>query len=612
MLLIVLFIIPGFYGNAKAEMLNLIVTPSPNTAGSVASYVIQFTLQYQSGAALTIDFPKFTVPKGIISTSNVFINSSGGGGVIANITGSGQLVVITFTIPLFSGDVYLSILSSANIHNPPTAGSYPVHLQTVGGDSSSYSVEITAPLSIYTSSLPDGTVCALYSQKLQARYGTGSYTWSIISGSFPPGLTLDSSTGIISGTPTTASTYNFTVQVKDSTQTATKNLSIKINSLPSPSAPINLIAKSYESSISLTWTASTQGQYPIASYAIFRGMTAGGESQIPIATVDVHTPTYTDSNVTQGKTYYYYVKAFNGQAHPNYSAPSNEVHAQVETSVLIITASAGAGGTILPSGAVTVNYGDSKLFTITPNPGYNISDVKVDGTSIGAISSYAFPNITSNHTIEVIFAIKTYTIISYMGTSGTISPSGTIAVTSGDSKSFIITPSPGYKISYVKVDGVSVGAVSSYTFTNITSNHTIEASFEKEITAITISLQIGNSSFIVNGVFNTLDSPPIIKNNRTLLPIRAIIESLGGTVSWDATEKKVTVILGNNAIELWIGKNTAKVNWVNKQIDSSNAKVVPEIINSRTMLPLRFVTESLGCSVDWNATTKTITIKYPK
>ena len=127
-----------------------------------------------------------------------------------------------------------------------------------------------------------------------------------------------------------------------------------------------------------------------------------------------------------------------------------------------------------------------------------------------------------------------------------------------------------------------------------------------------IVLRIGKSTFTVNGISNTLDSPPVIKNSRTLLPIRAIIESLGGTVGWDSNEKKVTVILGSTTIELWIGKNTAKVNGVNTLIDATNSKVVPEIINSRTMLPLRFVTENLGCDVQWNGTTKTITITYPK
>jgi hypothetical protein len=131
------------------------------------------------------------------------------------------------------------------------------------------------------------------------------------------------------------------------------------------------------------------------------------------------------------------------------------------------------------------------------------------------------------------------------------------------------------------------------------------------IKTIVIVLQIGKSTFTVNGISNTLDSPPVIKNSRTLLPIRAIIESLGGTVGWDATAKKVTINLGNNTIELWIGKNTAKVNGVNTPIDSTNNKVVPEIINSRTMLPLRFVTENLGATVNWDGTTQTITITYP-
>ena len=140
----------------------------------------------------------------------------------------------------------------------------------------------------------------------------------------------------------------------------------------------------------------------------------------------------------------------------------------------------------------------------------------------------------------------------------------------------------------------------------------IEASAEKESSQTVIVLQIGKTSFTINGVAKALDSPSIIENGRTLLPIRAVIEALGGTVGWDATEKKVTVTLGSTTIELWISKNTARVNGITKPIDSSNPKVVPEIINGRTMLPLRFVAENLGCDVNWNGTTNTITITYPK
>jgi photosystem II stability/assembly factor-like uncharacterized protein len=127
---------------------------------------------------------------------------------------------------------------------------------------------------------------------------------------------------------------------------------------------------------------------------------------------------------------------------------------------------------------------------------------------------------------------------------------------------------------------------------------------------IIITLQIGSTTFTVNGSSRPLDSPPIIKNGRTLLPIRPVVEALGGSVSWDGNERKVNISLSSTTIELWIGKNTARVNGITKPIDSSNSKVVPEIINGRMMLPLRFVTENLGCQLQWDPNTQTITITY--
>ncbi len=116
----------------------------------------------------------------------------------------------------------------------------------------------------------------------------------------------------------------------------------------------------------------------------------------------------------------------------------------------------------------------------------------------------------------------------------------------------------------------------------------------------------------MNGVKKELDAAPIIKESRTLLPIRAVIEALGGTIEWDAQEQKVTINFKDITIELWIGKNTALVNGEYKLIDPGNPEVKPIIIPpGRTMLPIRFIAENLGCRVDWDPALKEVKITYP-
>lgn len=284
-----------------------------------------------------------------------------------------------------------------------------------------------------------------------------------------------------------------------------------------------------------------------------------------------------------------------------YSLAIDLLNTQIVYSGTLFTAPGAYGGGVYKS----INGGSS---WIAVNNG--LSNLNVTSLAIVPTDTQIVYAGTWGGGIFKLFIIRSFVIASSSSSGGSISPLGNISANSGENQTFTITPNTGYTISNVKVDGTFVGAVSLYTFSNITANHIIEGTFEKEITTITTILQIGNMNFTVNGVSNTLDSPPVIKNNRTLLPIRAIIESLGGTVSWDATERKVTVSLGSTNIELWIGKSTAKVNGINTAIDSSNTKVVPEIINSRTMLPLRFVAENLGCDVQWDGTTQTITITY--
>ena len=133
---------------------------------------------------------------------------------------------------------------------------------------------------------------------------------------------------------------------------------------------------------------------------------------------------------------------------------------------------------------------------------------------------------------------------------------------------------------------------------------------------IVIKLQIGNPIMTVNGVKMEIDpgrgTKPFIKEgwNRTLVPIRAIVESLGGTVGWEPKTRMVWIIFNSTEINMWIDKPQAKVNNILVWIDPSNHNVSPIIQNDRTFVPIRFVAENLGCTVLWDDATKTVTIIY--
>lgn len=96
-----------------------------------------------------------------------------------------------------------------------------------------------------------------------------------------------------------------------------------------------------------------------------------------------------------------------------------------------ITVTAGKGGTISPKGIVTVEDGKDQIFTITPDKGYEIREVKVDGTSIGAVTSYPFTKVTSDHSIYVVFKLKDTTTSPSPSASPTPTPATNTDITNG-------------------------------------------------------------------------------------------------------------------------------------------------------------------------------------
>jgi N-acetylmuramoyl-L-alanine amidase len=107
----------------------------------------------------------------------------------------------------------------------------------------------------------------------------------------------------------------------------------------------------------------------------------------------------------------------------------------------------------------------------------------------------------------------------------------------------------------------------------------------------------------LNTIPLTFNVPPIIENNRTLVPFRGVFEVLGATVDWDESTRTVTGALGNTTIKLTIGDTNAYVNGQLVELD-----VPPKIVNNRTLVPLRFIAENFGFQVDWNGDEQRIDI----
>ena len=232
---------------------------------------------------------------------------------------------------------------------------------------------------------------------------------------------------------------------------------------------------SHAADLTLAWDPS-----PTSDVSIYRVYYGTQSQTYTTQACEVTNLSCTVTGLTEGQTYYFAATAINSQGEGNYSGEISYTVPAAPPPTYTINASAGSNGSISPSGSVNVTAGASQAFAITPNSGYIIADVRVNNSSVGAVSSYTFSNVRSNQTISATFIAQTpttYIISASAGSNGRISPSGSVDVTAGASQAFAITPNSGYIIADVRVNNSSVGAVSSYTFSNVRSNQSISASF---------------------------------------------------------------------------------------------------------------------------------------
>ncbi len=278
--------------------------------------------------------------------------------------------------------------------------------------------------------------------------------------------------------------------------------------------------------ISFDWKAKGEGNYdflrafaiPVEIYPDLSAGTTNGigttsttHGVVPTGWIDIANPRgklnladswqNSDTTMTLNAGTYHLVFLWKNDVSGGSQTPAAVDNVSIERVAFVINATTVGSGSITPSGEVSVFGGTDAEFTITPNEGFQISSVLVDGTeAIGSLAGnvYTFHNVVANHTIVATFEVLSHTITATAGANGTITPSGAVSVANGSSQSFTITPSSGYRIASVLVDGeeaVSDLANGVYTFTNVIADHTITASFV-QLNTYTIIANYGEHGMI--------------------------------------------------------------------------------------------------------------------
>ena len=184
------------------------------------------------------------------------------------------------------------------------------------------------------------------------------------------------------------------------------------------------------------------------------------------------------------------------------------------------------------------------------------------------------------------------------------------SATNGSKVTVTVTPDEGYEIDTVTItdkNGKEVKLTDlgngKYSFAMPSSDVKINAEFKKAADTAkdeektVIKMQIGNNVVSVDDKEINNDVAPVIVNDRTLVPIRIVTETLGGDVEWNDSTKTVTLNIDGKTITMTIG------------VELEGYGVAPEIINDRTYVPIRFVAEELGAVVNWNEETQEVVIE---
>jgi putative Ig domain-containing protein len=458
-----------------------VISGTPTTAGTV-SFTVKVTDAANNTATKALSIAVAAAPQPPTITTTSLPGGTTGTAYSTTLQASGGTTPYGWSLSAGTLPAGLSLVASTGVISgtPTTAGtaSFTVKVTDAANNTATKALSIAVaaapqPPTITTTSLPGGTTGTAYSTTLQASGGTTPYGWSLSSGTLPAGLSLVASTGVISGTPTTAGTVSFTVKVTDAANnTATKALSIAIAAGVTPvqittsSVPSGQVSVSYSTMIQATG-GTTPYSWSISSGALPAGLTlaaaTGSISGTPTASGSFSfTAKVTDSTSPTVQTA---TKAFNLTiaAAPNpvqittTSLPSAQVSSSYSTTL------AAANGTTPYSWSITSGSLPAGL-TLTAATGVISGTPTTAGTSSFTVkvtdSGSPATSASANLSITVASGGSSYSVL----LNWTASPSPGVT---GYNVYRSLTSGTGY----VKINSSAVGGL-SYTDSTVSNSTT--------------------------------------------------------------------------------------------------------------------------------------------
>ena len=261
-----------------------------------------------------------------------------------------------------------------------------------------------------------------------------------------------------------------------------------------------------------------------------------------------------------------------------------------------------------PNGTVTgspkeVAHGGLAAFEVIPNANYEYSSLSncTGGSYDESTNTLTIRDVKSNIACQVNFSlIKRTVTVTASGGTVTGSPK---EVTHGSTVTFTVTPEEGEEVVAVTVTDKNGNVLevkqvgeNEYSFvmpkSEVDINVTMDTVHEHEIV-----LTVGNNTYYKNDDAKHSDVAPVIVGERTLVPIRLIVEALGGEVVWDDATRTVIMNIDGKVLTLVI----------DQEIPGFGTGAI--IMNGRTMVPIRYVSEYVGADVEWIAETQQVIIR---